>query len=105
MNIELTIFFNLELLTCNFYDCVHLIYLNDFVFQTCNFLMTKKDVNPDDVAAIYQAILDYSETDEFKELAANASYIPDLSDGETVKQTIADAAAMCQEAYNKYYAK
>lgn len=77
----------------------------DIVFQTCNFLMTKKDVNPDDVAAIYQAILDYSETDEFKELAANASYIPDLSDGETVKQTIADAAAMCQEAYNKYCAK
>ncbi len=34
VNIELTIFFNLELLTCNFYDCVHLIYLNDFVFQT-----------------------------------------------------------------------
>lgn len=25
VNIELTIFFNLELLTCNFYDCVHLI--------------------------------------------------------------------------------
>lgn len=77
----------------------------DIVFQTCNFLMTKKDVNPADVAAIHQAILDYSETDEFKELAANASYIPDLSDGETIRQVIADAAAMCQEAYDKYYAK
>ncbi len=77
----------------------------DVVFKTCNFLMTKKDTNPDDVAAIYQAILDYSETDEFKELAANASYVPDLSDGETVKKTIEDAAAMCQEAYDKYYAK
>ena len=77
----------------------------DVVFKTCNFLMAKKDTNPDDVAAIYQAILDYSETDEFKELAANASYIPDLSDGETVKKTIEDAAAMCQEAYDKYYAK
>lgn len=77
----------------------------DIVFQTCNFLMTKKDVNPSDVAAIHQAILDYSETDEFKELASNASYIPDLSDGETIRQAIADAAAMCQEAYDKYYAK
>lgn len=77
----------------------------DIVFQTCNFLMTKKDVNPTDVEAIHQAILDYSETDEFKELAANASYVPDLSDGETIRKTIADAAAMCQEAYDKYYAK
>ena len=77
----------------------------DVVFKTCNFLMTKKDTNPDDVAAIYQAILDYSETDEFKELAANASYIPDLSDGETVKKTIEDAADMCKAAYDKYYAK
>lgn len=77
----------------------------DIVFQTCNFLMTKKDVNPADVAAIHQAILDYSETDEFKELAANASYIPDLSDGETIRQAIADAAAMCQKAYDTYYAK
>lgn len=77
----------------------------DIVYKTCNFLMTKKDVNPDDVTAIHQAILDYSETDEFKELAANASYIPDLADGETVRKTIEDAAAMCKEAYEVYYAK
>ena len=67
--------------------------------------MTKKDTNPDDVAAIYQAILDYSETDEFKELAANASYIPDLSDGETVKKTIEDAADMCKAAYEQILCK
>lgn len=77
----------------------------DIVFKTCNFLMTRKDTDPDDVAAIYQAILDYSQTDEFKELAANANYIPDLSDGETVKQVIADAADLCQQAYDKYYSK
>jgi len=77
----------------------------DIVFQTCNFLMTRKDANPDDVQAVYQAILDYSETDEFKELAANASYVPDLADGETIRQIIADTASMCQEAYNTYYAK
>lgn len=77
----------------------------DIVFKTCNFLMTQKDTSPEDVAAIYQAILDYSETDEFRELAANASYIPDLSDGETVERTIRDAAAMCQEAYDTYYVK
>ena len=77
----------------------------DIVFQTCNFLMTRKDANPDDVAAICQAILDYSETEEFKELAANASYVPDLADGETIRQIIADTASMCQSAYETYYAK
>lgn len=77
----------------------------DIVFRTCNFLMTKKDVDPAEVAAIHQAIFDYSQTDEFKELAANASYIPDLADGETVRKTIEEAADMCQAAYDKYYAK
>lgn len=77
----------------------------DVVFKTCNFLMTRKDTNPDDVAAIYQAILNYSETDEFKELAKNANYVPDLSDGETVRKTVENAAVMCQDAYEKYYAK
>lgn len=77
----------------------------DIQFQTCNFLMTRKDTNPDDVAALYQAILDYSETDEFKELAANANYVPNLLDGETIQKTIADTASMCQEAYDTYYAK
>ena len=48
--------------------------------------MTKADVAPEDVAAIHQAILDYSETEEFKDLAKNANYIPYLEDGETVKQ-------------------
>ena len=64
----------------------------DIVFRTCNFIMTKADVNSDDVAAIHQAILDYSETDEFKELAKNANYTPSLEDGETVKQIILDTA-------------
>ena len=35
----------------------------DIVFHTCNFIMTKADVAPEDVAAIHQAILDYSETE------------------------------------------
>ena len=77
----------------------------DIVFRTCNFIMTKADVNPDDVAAIHQAILDYSETDEFKELAKNANYTPSLEDGETVKQIILDTADLCKEAYEKYYAQ
>lgn len=77
----------------------------DISFKSCNFLMTKKDVNPQDVKAVHQAMLDYSETDEFKELAANANYVPSLNDGEEVRKTIEAAAAMCQEAYDKYYAK
>lgn len=77
----------------------------DISFKSCNFLMTKKDVNTQDVEAVHQAILDYSETDEFKELAANANYIPSLEDGEHVRKTIEAAAEMCQEAYEKYYKK
>lgn len=77
----------------------------DIVFRTCNFIMTKADVAPEDVAAIHQAILDYSETDEFKELAKNANYIPALDDGETVREIILDTADMCKKAYDKYYAQ
>ena len=77
----------------------------DIVFHTCNFIMTKADVAPEDVAAIHQAILDYSETEEFKDLAKNANYIPYLEDGETVKQIILDASDLCKEAYDKYYAQ
>ena len=51
------------------------------------------------------AILDYSETEEFKDLAKNANYIPYLEDGETVKQIILDASDLCKEAYDKYYAQ
>ena len=63
--------------------------------------MTKADVAPEDVAAIHQAILDYSETEEFKD----ANYTPYLEDGETVKQIILDTADLCKEAYDKYYAQ
>ena len=77
----------------------------DIVFRTCNFIMTKADVAPEDVAAIHQAILDYSETEEFKDLAKNANYTPYLEDGETVKQIILDTADLCKEAYDKYYAQ
>lgn len=75
----------------------------DIVFRSCNFLMTKSDVNHEDVEAVHQALVDYSKTDEFKELAKNAAYTPSLDDGDTVKKIIEDAAEMCQEAYEKYY--
>lgn len=77
----------------------------DIVFRTCNFVMTKADVAPEDVAAIHQAIIDYSKTDEFKDLAKNANYTPYLEDGQTVKQIILDTADLCKEAYDKYYAQ
>lgn len=77
----------------------------DIVFKACNFLMTKKDVKKQEVDAIHQAIVSYSETDEFKELAKSANYEPSLEDGEVVKKTIEDAAEMCKEAYETYYKK
>lgn len=77
----------------------------DIVFKTCNFIMTKADVNTTDAQAIYQAILDYSSTEEFKELAKNANYVPVIDNGEKVKKLIQGAADMCKQAYEKYYAK
>lgn len=77
----------------------------DVVFRTCNFLMTKSDAPKEEVAALHQAILSYTETDEFKELAQNANYVPSIEDGETIMKTIQNAVDMCRQAYQKYYAK
>lgn len=76
----------------------------DIVFKSCNFLMTKKGVDPAVTDKIYQDMLAYRETDEFKELAGNASYIPDNQNGEEVRKTVEDSADFCKEMYEKYYA-
>lgn len=77
----------------------------DIVFKSCNFIITKKDVDKNHVEAVRQAMIDYSETDEFKELAANAGYTPSLRSGEEVREIAQNAYEMCREAYEKYYAK
>lgn len=77
----------------------------DIVFKSCNFIIAKKDVDTKDVEAIRQAMVDYSETDEFKELAANASYTPSLRSGDEVRTIIENAYEMCRTAYEKYYTK
>ena len=77
----------------------------EIVFKTCNFIMTSKDAKAEEVEAIHQAILAYSETDEFKKLAANAKWVPVLANGQEVKETIANAAEMCESIFYAYYAK
>ncbi|MBQ9196712.1 MAG: tripartite tricarboxylate transporter substrate binding protein [Clostridia bacterium] len=77
----------------------------NIVFKTCNFIMTSKDSEPAEVEAIYQAILAYSETEDFKTLAANANWEPVLADGETVRANIEAARALCEYGFNTYYAK
>lgn len=77
----------------------------DIVFRSCNFLMTRADVDQAIVDDIYNSIIEYYGTDEYKELAANANAETDDSDGATVRKTIEDAAATCQEIYDTYYAK
>lgn len=77
----------------------------DIVFRSCNFLMTRAGVDQAAVDDIYQSIVEYYGTDEYKELAANANAETDDSDGAAVRKTIEDAAAMCQEIYDTYYAK
>lgn len=76
----------------------------DIVFKSCNFLMTRKGVDPAVTDKIYQDMLAYRETDEFKELAANAAYTPDNQNGEEVRKTVEDSADFCKEMYEKYYA-
>ncbi len=77
----------------------------DVVFKTCNFIMTSKDADPAEVAAIYDAILAYSETEAFKTAAANISWVPVLADGATVTENIQNARALCEYGFNTYYAK
>lgn len=77
----------------------------DIVFKSCNFLMTKKGVDKAIVDQIYNDMLAYRETEDFKELASNAQYVPDNQNGEEVRATIEAAAQLCKDAYDKYYAK
>lgn len=75
----------------------------DIVFKTMNFIMTRKDAKEEEIAAIYDAILAYGETEEFQRLAATANWIPVLVNGETAEANIDAAAKMCADAYDKYY--
>jgi tripartite-type tricarboxylate transporter receptor subunit TctC len=77
----------------------------DIIFQSSNFLMTRADVPQAHVDALYKTIQDYYQTAEFKELAEKAHFVPDTSDGESVRKTIENAADFCKRMYDKYYKK
>lgn len=75
----------------------------DINFTTCNFLLTSKDAKPEEVQAIYEAILAYAETEAFKTQAANAHWTPDFADSATVLERINAATETCVSAFETYY--
>ena len=77
----------------------------DIVFKSCNFLMAKKGADKAALDQIYENILAYRETEDFKEMAENAKYVPDNQNGDQVRATVEAAVAMCKEVYDAYYAK
>lgn len=77
----------------------------DIVFKSCNFLMAKKGADKAALDQIYSDILAYRDTDEFKEMAENAKYVPDNQNGDQVRETVEAAAEMCKSVYDEYYAK
>lgn len=78
-------------------------YGYDIVYQSCNFLLTRAEVDQKVVDDIYQSILAYAETEDFKKTAETANYIPDLISGEEVKQIVTDSRDFCTDIYNNYY--
>ena len=75
----------------------------DVEFKSCNFLIAKKGTDQAVLDQIYSDMLEYRETDEFKELAANAAYIPDNQNAEQVRETVENAKEFCENAFATYY--
>lgn len=68
-----------------------------------NFIITRSGVSQEEIKGFYQALLDYRETDSFKEGAAAANYTPDDTDGETLRGEIEHYAEVCRYIYDNYY--
>lgn len=68
-----------------------------------NFIITRKGVPENEVEGLYNALLSYRETDSFKQAAEAANYVPDDTDGETLRAEIEHYAEVCKDIYDKYY--
>lgn len=75
----------------------------DYVFRTNNFIMTRADADPAGIQAMYDAYYAYSQTDEFKALAAESNLVPYIYDGATTKASLTESAEMFKEIYEAYY--
>lgn len=76
---------------------------SDLVFSTNNFLMARKGADPEALAQMYDTYVQWQETDEFKELAANADFVPNNVAGPELEEELLASAAMFEEIYNTYY--
>lgn len=75
----------------------------DITLPSYNFLISRAGVSKEEASGLYKALLSYRETDSFKTQAANANYIPDNTDGETLRKEIEHYAEVCKDIYDKYY--
>lgn len=76
---------------------------SELVFTTNNFLMARKGADPEALTQMYDAYVQWQETDEFKELAANADFVPNNVTGQELEEELLASAAMFEEIYNTYY--
>ena len=77
----------------------------DIVMKSCNFLVTKKGVDPTVVKQIYDDIQAYYQTDKFKKLAATAGYVPDTMTGREMLETLKSAQVLAKEIFETHYKK
>lgn len=75
----------------------------DITLPSYNFMICRAGVSEQETSGLYDAILAYRETENFKTQAANANYVPDNTDGENLRQEIEHYAEVCKEIHDKFY--
>ncbi len=75
----------------------------DITVPSYNFIICRSGVYKQEAAGLYDAILKCRETENFKTQAASTNYIPDDTDGETLRKEIEYYAEVCKEIHDKYY--
>ncbi len=77
----------------------------DLVFRANNYVMARKGTDPDALAQMYDAFIEWQGTDAFKELASSTKYVPYNQKSEELKQEIERAAELFKVIFDKYYKK
>lgn len=75
----------------------------DLAFRANNFVMARKGADTEALKAMFNAFIEWQETESFKELADNTKYVPYNQNGEELKAEIERAAELFQVIYDKYY--
>lgn len=75
----------------------------DITLPSYNFLICRSGVSGEETSGLYDAILKYRETENFQTQAANANYVPDNTDGKSLRREIEHYAEVCKEIHDKFY--